>query len=154
MIMRKLFKAAALCAALSAVLTFGSVAQAGTLELNIENVNEAIGTVFIGVYRVDANDSAAKEGTAWMKKSVGGRKVAVDASGTLTTMFKDLPDGEYALSLYWDKNNNGKMDSNMLGIPTEPYAFSNNARGSFGPPTWEKAMFKIEGAAKTSVKFD
>jgi uncharacterized protein (DUF2141 family) len=151
--MRKSFKATFL-ATLFASLGVMQAAHAGSLELSIENVNEAVGTVFIGVYRVDADDAASKEGTAWMKKSIGGRKVAVAAAGTLSTLFKELPDGEYALSLYWDKNSNGKMDSNMLGIPTEPYAFSNNARGNFGPPGWDKAKFKIEGDSKVSVKFD
>jgi uncharacterized protein (DUF2141 family) len=153
-IIRKLFQIAFQTAIGGVAISAGSSAFAGTLELSIENVTEAKGTLFIGVYRVAPEDTASKEGTAWMKKSIGGRKVEVKEAGTVVTKFNELPDGEYAISMYWDQNGNGQMDKNMVGIPTEPYAFSNNAKGTFGPPTWDKAMFKIAGDSKTSIKFD
>jgi uncharacterized protein (DUF2141 family) len=55
----------------------------------------------------------------------------------------ELPFGEYAIAVYHDKNVNGKLDSNFLGIPKEAYGFSNNARGKFGPASWKDAHFKI-----------
>ena len=58
-------------------------------------------------------------------------------------VFKDLPLGEYAVKLIHDENGNGKMDTNLFGIPKEDYAFSNNARGTFGPPDYEKARFDL-----------
>jgi uncharacterized protein (DUF2141 family) len=58
---------------------------------------------------------------------------------------KGLPPGSYALAAYHDRNNNGKLDSNRLGMPLEPYAFSNNARGILGPPSFGDARFQIVG---------
>jgi uncharacterized protein (DUF2141 family)/cytochrome c-type biogenesis protein CcmH/NrfG len=58
---------------------------------------------------------------------------------------KGLPPGPYALAVYHDRNNNGKLDSNRLGMPFEPYAFSNNARGIMGPPSFGDARFKVVG---------
>ena len=49
----------------------------------------------------------------------------------------------YAIKVFHDENSNGKLDSNLLGIPTEDYGFSNDASGWFGPPRWEKAMFLL-----------
>lgn len=49
--------------------------------------------------------------------------------------------GFYAIRVFHDENKNGKLDTNFLGIPTEDYGFSNNARSWFGPPSWEKAKF-------------
>lgn len=49
--------------------------------------------------------------------------------------------GNYAIKVFHDENNNHELDSNILGIPTEDYGFSNNARAWFGPPSWEKAKF-------------
>ncbi len=60
-------------------------------------------------------------------------------------VFKDIPYGTYTLKLYHDQNENGKIDKNLLGIPTEPYAFSNNVRGTFGLPAYEKARFMFSG---------
>lgn len=42
-----------------------------------------------------------------------------------------------------DENGNGKLDSNWLGIPSEPVGASNDARGQFGPPSFEDAAFEL-----------
>jgi len=49
--------------------------------------------------------------------------------------------GTYAIKVFHDENSNGELDSDILGIPTEKYGFSNNAGGWFGPPSWEKSRF-------------
>ena len=42
-----------------------------------------------------------------------------------------------------------------MGIPSEPFAFSNNARGSFGPASWEDSAFEVSGDTAThSVRLD
>lgn len=61
----------------------------------------------------------------------------------LTVYFKNLPAGTYAISLMHDENENGILDRNFVGMPTEYYGFSNNARGKMGPPTFKQAMFEI-----------
>jgi uncharacterized protein (DUF2141 family) len=58
---------------------------------------------------------------------------------------KGLPPGFYALAVYHDRNGNGKLDSNMLGMPLEPYGFSNNAHGVLGPPSFGEARFQVAG---------
>jgi uncharacterized protein (DUF2141 family) len=55
----------------------------------------------------------------------------------------ELPFGEYAIAVYHDKNANGKLDTNLLGIPKERYGFSNNARGRFGPASWSDSHFSF-----------
>ena len=40
-------------------------------------------------------------------------------------------------------NNNNKLDTNLFGIPKEPYGFSNNARSKWGPPKYEIAKFEL-----------
>ena len=59
-------------------------------------------------------------------------------------IFSNLPYGEYAISWHHDSNNNGKFDTNIIGIPTESYGFSNNAKGSFGPATYADVCFKLD----------
>jgi uncharacterized protein (DUF2141 family) len=60
-----------------------------------------------------------------------------------TVVFKNLPSGEYAISLFHDVNSNNTLDKNMFGIPSEDYGFSNNAKGAFGPPKYEDAKFNL-----------
>ena len=57
--------------------------------------------------------------------------------------FSDLPDGEYAIKLFHDENDNKKLDFNMLGIPKESYGFSNNV-GQFGQPDYKEAKFTVK----------
>lgn len=52
---------------------------------------------------------------------------------------------EYAVRYYHDENANGKMETNLIGKPTEGYGFSNNVIGKFGPPAFKKWLFKIDG---------
>lgn len=66
--------------------------------------------------------------------------------------FKELPYGDYALTVYHDENANNILDRNPLGMPTEPFGLSNNARPSFlGPPDFESAQFQFRAASKRLI---
>ncbi len=54
-----------------------------------------------------------------------------------------LQEGTYAIVVYQDLNKNGILDRNRLGLPTEPYGFSNNPSTLFGPPSFQKAAFEV-----------
>jgi len=56
---------------------------------------------------------------------------------------EDVPPGEYALLVYYDENNNGKIDKNFIGIPKEPLGFSNRYEPK-GPPSYSRAVFVLE----------
>jgi uncharacterized protein (DUF2141 family) len=58
--------------------------------------------------------------------------------------FDSLKYGEYAVRVFHDKNENEEIDTNVLGIPTEDYGYSNNASAWFGPPSWDKAKFLFD----------
>ena len=70
---------------------------------------------------------------------------------TAEWIIENLPFGEYAIKLYHDENGNMEMDRNMLGIPSEDYAFSNNATGSFGPADYEDAKFQFTSSGQKHV---
>jgi uncharacterized protein (DUF2141 family) len=59
--------------------------------------------------------------------------------------FAAIPPGTYALAVFHDENMNGQLDTNWLGIPTEGYGFSNNAKGSLGAPLFSAASFAYDG---------
>jgi uncharacterized protein (DUF2141 family) len=55
-----------------------------------------------------------------------------------------VPAGDYALMLIDDKNNNGKLDANWMGVPTEGCGASNGAKGGpMGGPSWGDAVFSV-----------
>jgi uncharacterized protein (DUF2141 family) len=67
--------------------------------------------------------------------------------------FENIPTGTYAISVFHDSENTGKLRTNNFGIPRDGYGFSNNASGTFGPPSFEKAAFKVN-AGNNSVNID
>lgn len=54
-----------------------------------------------------------------------------------------LPPGDWAVAITQDLNNNDKVDKNLLGIPTEPFAFSNNVRPRLAPPAFDDCKFTV-----------
>ncbi|RYF31358.1 MAG: DUF2141 domain-containing protein [Comamonadaceae bacterium] len=66
-------------------------------------------------------------------------------NGSAEVVFLGLPPGRYALRTFADENDNAKLDANMLGIPTERYGFSNDAKGNMGPPGFDAVAMPVQG---------
>lgn len=104
------------------------------LVVNVDNITPKKGVMMIALYN-SANNYQA--GTV----AFSGQKIAVTAN-TLTIKFGDIPSGEYAITLFHDENENGVLDKNVLGIPSEGYGFSNNSV-SMGQPDFAEAKFDV-----------
>ena len=61
--------------------------------------------------------------------------------GVATFTIDSLEYGTYAIKVFHDENVDSELNTNIFGIPSEDYGFSNNASGWFGPPSWEKSKF-------------
>ena len=79
-----------------------------------------------------------------------GRSVAAEGA-TVLIEFNDLPPGEYAIKALHDLNSNGRMDMNFLGIPQEPYAFSNDPKVMFAEPSFSETSFKV-AAGRSKIR--
>ena len=126
-------------------LSAAGLACAADLSVQVSGIKSADGRVMVAVY-----GSAAE----FLKVPLMAVSAAADPAGA-TVVLRDLPPGDYALAVYHDANGNGKMDKNMMGIPTEDYAFSNNAMGKFGPPAFDSAKITLAaagGATAVSLK--
>ena len=111
-----------------------------TLTVTLEGGKPAEGEFVVGLF--DTED-------AWLEEVVREIRVPVSEEGTAEISFEALPAGTYAISTYQDLNLNGKIDTNFLGIPKEPYAFSNEARGMFGPAKFKDAAFELVESDET-----
>ncbi|MBK7861864.1 MAG: DUF2141 domain-containing protein [Archangiaceae bacterium] len=63
--------------------------------------------------------------------------------------FAGVAAGTYAISVFHDEDGDGVLKTNFVGAPKEPLGFSNDARGSFGPPKFDDAKFAHDGKART-----
>lgn len=67
--------------------------------------------------------------------------------------FGMLAPGKYAVRFYHDENGNQKMDTNLMGIPTEGYGFSNNKTGVMGtPPPFKEMLFDASKDTAINIK--
>lgn len=109
--------------------------------MTIDGLDSARGRVAVALY-----DSAA----SFRERSgaVASGWVAPD-DGRATWTVAPVTPGVYAIAAYHDLNENGRLDRSALGVPVEPYGFSNDARGRFGPPDFEKAAIRIEPGERT-----
>ncbi|WP_075793048.1 DUF2141 domain-containing protein [Massilia putida] len=123
----------------TAILTLAiaaPLAHAADLVIHVDNVKSGTGQVLVALY-----DNA----DAFLKRPARATKVRADKTGT-TLVFHDVAPGDYGFSVFHDVNDNGRMDTNPIGIPTEPTAFSNNARGRMGPPAFDAAKLAVPAA--------
>ena len=79
------------------------------------------------------------------------RRTWVDVeSDTVQCVFKRTGLGEYAASVFLDRNSNGKLDTNAIGSAKEPWGVSRNAAHKrFGPPLYNDAKFHYKGGPVT-----
>ncbi|MEO7035441.1 MAG: DUF2141 domain-containing protein [Polyangiaceae bacterium] len=83
----------------------------------------------------------------WLKTPVQGAVALIHARVALC-VFRGVPKGVYGISAFHDQNNNGKLDTNFIGLPTEDYCASRDARNTFGPPSFADAKFSYTGGVK------
>lgn len=113
---------------------------AADLTVSLSEIRAATGIVKVAL--VDA------EGWAGRAAPVQGTG-APPAGETQVFTFKGVAPGRYALMVTHDENGNGKLDTNMIGMPLEGYGFSNNPR-VMRKPTWDEAVFEV-GAADARI---
>lgn len=130
-------------------LLFAGGAQAETLGLTVEGAPKA-GTLHIGIFNSAEGYEAKDTGGPGPRPGlVLGERYPVPPGKSRLAL--ELPPGTYAIKLFLDLNGNGKIDTNFLGIPKEPYGFSNNAKGSLGPPAFEAAAFELNEDRELTV---
>jgi len=115
--------------------------QTTDLTVNLVNLKSDKGQLMVALYDQTGN---------WLSKEYMGEITKI-VDGKATVVFKAVPYGEYAVSSVHDENNNEKLDTGWFGIPTEPYASSRGAKGKFGPPKWEDAIFKLDKPTATEI---
>lgn len=129
---------AAILISLNSIFAQYAGSESVALEIDIEQLISSKGWIALQLLSSDNK----KVASAYVNISEGRSKV----------VFNYLEPGNYAIRFYHDENGNGKMETNVLGMPTEGYGFSNNASSYFGPPDFNDMLFPI--MKNTSIKLD
>jgi uncharacterized protein (DUF2141 family) len=124
--------------ALAAVALLGAApAAAGArLTVTIAEIRNDGGSIYCELFANPNGYPKDSTKALQLKKSPIGQRAA-------SCIFEGLTPGTYAVAAYHDENGNGKLDTNFLGIPSEGVGASNDAKGTMGPPSFEKAKFGV-----------
>ena len=134
------------------LLLFGAGRVTGqtdnTLKVLITGLHSSYGSVLVSLFNQD-NGFPSQSRKAFKKEKIN----IVD--GIASAMIKDIPPGNYAIAVLHDENNNLEMDTRLFGLPKEGYGFSNNAKGLFGPPSFNDARFAFSPAqiVKINIRY-
>lgn len=109
--------------------------EKGKIFVEVSGIKPPKGNLYIGLY---------KEPSTFMKIDSAFMRIMIPVDSPLeTAVLKNVPAGEYAIAIFHDRNNNGVLDLNELGIPKEGYGFSNNPKGISGQPKYENSVFNF-----------
>lgn len=108
-------------------------AQSASISVVVNNITEVKGKIEICLFN---------SAETFMGKCLQRKYIAVTRNSMEIT-FDDILPGTYAVTIYQDINENEELDTNFIGMPKEPYGFSNNPSTTFGPPSFKKASFKV-----------
>jgi uncharacterized protein (DUF2141 family) len=115
------------------------------LVIRITNIQNTTGKpILVGIYK-KTDDFPAKNSSSFNKKVLAH-------SSEVTLTFK-LPPGEYAAALMHDLNENGRIDKNWVGYPSEPFGFSRNFKPKMGAPTFNDCRIDLrQGSQQIEIK--
>jgi uncharacterized protein (DUF2141 family) len=123
--------------------THPDAAPVGRLRIEVSNLHSDQGFVYCSAYAEpgDGFPTDPSKAKASVKAAIKDRRAVCEFTG--------LSPGVYAASMLHDENNNGKMDTNWMGIPAEGYGATRDAKGAFGPPKFKDAAFAYTGGGLT-----
>ena len=115
-----------------------------SVTVTVKTTGLAKGTLHLAVY-ANAQDFAKDH-------SLTGAKQAFQA--TESNVELDLPGaGTYVIAAFQDLNGNGKLDTNLFGVPTEPYGFSKTPPSKWRAPAFDEVATEVgEGFGQPVVE--
>ena len=129
----------ALCASLLLAPLF---AVAADLQVVVTHAPDGPAVLYAALY----DSAAAYDGD----KAVATQMLPM-RGGDVRLAFLGLPAGSYALKVFADANGNGKLDTNLLGLPTERYGFSKDATGQRSAPGFDAAALRLDDGASVTT---
>lgn len=124
--------------ALTLLTMITPLSEAADVTVNFAGLNTLSGELYLAVYASEENMKS--------RKAIQSQIIRVH-NAAQKAVLADLPSGHYGVMVFQDLDGNRDLNTNLIGIPTEPYGFSNNPR-VMGPPSFSDIKFDV---ATTSI---
>jgi uncharacterized protein (DUF2141 family) len=111
------------------------VARAADVTVIVDQIHSADGKVYVTLW-------GSKD--TWLDDQKSLQNIGEPAvNGTVSFVLHGVAPGRYAIATFHDENDNGEMDFNFIGYPTEGYAFSNDIRPFLSAPSFDSCAFDV-----------
>ncbi len=110
--------------------------EKANLSIEFTNIQQAKGQIWLAIY--DTPEHFLDK-----EYAVVVEKYNVVQKGSQTYQVKNLPYGTYAIAAFHDLNDNNELDQTLIGIPKEPYAFSQTLKSKWRAPKFEEVQFQL-----------
>ena len=111
------------------------------LTVVIENLASASAPVEVSIYGTENKFPSPKDQLKTFRFT--------PTDTTLTAELKGIGHGSYAIAAYQDLDSDGKISTNILGVPKDPYGFSNNYRPKLKAPSFDDCSFDYDESNNT-----
>lgn len=115
------------------LLGLGEHQSKSQLNITVNNIKNPEGQLIIALF--DSKED-------FLNKPFKSQTIEVN-NNSANIKFENLPDGHYSVSIIYDRNENGELDKNFFGIPTEGFGFSKKSMGAFGPPSYNDTKIEV-----------
>jgi uncharacterized protein (DUF2141 family) len=117
-------------------------ADTSSIHLVVRTFHSTAGRLLVSLYASkDGFPSDADKALRRLDLPIPGKVAEVTLSG--------VPAGRYAVSVLHDENGDFQLQTDWMGRPKEGWGVSNDARGRFGPPSFDDAAFDLAGRPDT-----
>jgi uncharacterized protein (DUF2141 family) len=125
-----------------ALLATPHAASAADLTVTVEGIRNDHGRVYVTLFN---------SASTWLDGDHSVQDQSIPAhSGPVSVTFHNVAPGRYAAVTFHDENGNTVMDYDVIGLPTEGFAFSNQARPFLSAPSFDRCAFEI-GSANAQI---
>jgi len=117
-----------------------------SITVSVSHLNNSTGIVQFSLYNTQKSipDEHFKKYFLQLKAEINSK--------TATVVFKDIPEGKYAINVFHDENKNGVIDKGWV-LPVEGLGFSNmTALNILNRPNYNKAKFELKKDTAIVVK--
>ncbi len=117
--------------------------QTAVVTVMVNGIKQTTGKIHVAVFDNKEN----------FKNSIPLKTAVKKVNSSRVKLFFTLSvDKQYSIALFQDLNNNDSLDTRgSMKIPVEPFGFSNNKTGAFGPPSFKKTAFFVTHDTTLSI---
>ena len=119
----------------------------GTIELVISETSSDQGVIQILIF---------DQGQGWPESLDKAWKMVTIPinNGIAEKTIPDVPAGKYAVTVFHDHDEDGKIRKNKIGYPVDSFGLSNNPSLLFGVPSFDKCSQKVTPGNTTRFEID